>query len=102
MYNVARNNWRGLAMASHSCGVNEIRRFILEYAMRNCRKNVLSSAVQLKVTIMCFRQWHIEEFNVDASPKCRRALSIYLPVVAEELGFKVVRDGIGKYLLSQA
>lgn len=88
-----------LSMADHSCTANEVKRFIIEYAMMNCRKNVLSNNNQLKVTIACFRQWHVEAFNIEAMPKCKRAFSIYLPIVAEELGFKVIRDGIGKYLL---
>ncbi len=86
-------------MVSHKCGINDIRNFLINYAMQNCKRNVVSGGGELKVTMACFTEWHEEHYGARANEHCRRSFYLYLPIVAEELGFRVLRRGYGKYVI---
>ncbi len=86
------------AISAHKCGIREVREFVMSYAIVKCRKNVLHDG-EYKVTLKCFGEWHVLKFGIQPLRPCIYALALYLPLIAEELGFKVVKEGPLKYIL---
>ena len=85
---------------THGCGISDVRDFLRDFVMRRCVLNVVKGGGQYKVTIACFREWHIAKYGVEPKPRCVRALVIYLPIVAQEQQLKLIKQG-AKYILTK-
>ncbi len=85
----------------HRCGIDDIREFIANYALINCRRNVMRDD-EYKITMACFHAWHQTKYGIKASQQCIRTLVLYLPAIAEEMQLKIEREGNAKYVITRA
>jgi len=84
----------------HRCGISDIREFIVNYVIKNCRRNITRDD-EYKITMACFHAWHQTRYGIRASQQCIRTLVLYLPAIAQELKLKIEREGNAKYIITR-